>query len=75
MKEKLHDLNTTWHDPDDAPELSTDWFKTAELRHGGKVLRKGRPKAALTKKHTTIRLSREVLDCFRSTGAGWADSY
>jgi uncharacterized protein (DUF4415 family) len=32
---------------------------------------RGRPKAAETKERITIRLSREVLESFRSTGAGW----
>lgn len=32
---------------------------------------RGRPKADVTKQRTTIRLSRDVLDRFRATGAGW----
>lgn len=32
---------------------------------------RGRPKAAETKERITIRLSPEVLDAFRETGAGW----
>ncbi len=32
---------------------------------------RGRPKAETTKERTTIRLSRDVLDRFRATGAGW----
>ena len=33
--------------------------------------RMGRPKAAITKERITIRLSPDVLDAFRATGAGW----
>jgi len=32
---------------------------------------RGRPKATVTKERTSIRLSRDVLDRFRATGAGW----
>jgi uncharacterized protein (DUF4415 family) len=31
----------------------------------------GRPRAEITKQRITIRLSREVVDTFRATGAGW----
>ena len=32
---------------------------------------RGRPKAKFTKERITIRLSPEVLQSFRATGAGW----
>jgi len=32
---------------------------------------RGRPRAAVTKQRTTLRLSREVLEQFRATGPGW----
>jgi uncharacterized protein (DUF4415 family) len=31
----------------------------------------GRPRAAVTKERITIRLSREVVETFRASGAGW----
>ena len=30
-------------DPDDAPELLSDFFRHGELRHGDKPIRRGRP--------------------------------
>ncbi|WP_312283930.1 BrnA antitoxin family protein, partial [Candidatus Igneacidithiobacillus taiwanensis] len=51
----------TWNDPDDAPELSDAWFAQADLYHGDKLVRRGRPKAAITKIHTGIRLDADVL--------------
>ena len=30
-------------DPDDAPPLGRDWFKRAEIREGGRLVRKARP--------------------------------
>lgn len=32
---------------------------------------RGRPKAAVTKERITIRLSRDVVERFRASGAGW----
>ena len=32
---------------------------------------RGRPKAAVTKERTTIRLSADVMQAFRATGPGW----
>ncbi len=49
-------------DPD-AYELSDEEFKTLRPL--------GRPRAEVTKERITIRLSREVVETFRATGAGW----
>jgi len=40
----------------------------ADLKQMKKI---GRPKAEITKERITIRLSPDVLERFRSTGAGW----
>ena len=31
-----------WVDPDDAPELTREWFEQADLYEGGKLIRRGR---------------------------------
>lgn len=49
-------------DPD-TYELSDEEFKTLRPL--------GRPRAEVTKERITIRLSREVVETFRATGAGW----
>ena len=69
----------SWVDPDDAPELKEDFFQTAEIAIGGKVLRPasgtltkpGRPKLANAKRSVHLRLSPDVLAHFRATGPGW----
>lgn len=68
-----------WIDPDDAPELTEDFFRRAEVRHGDQVLRPadgtltrpGRPKSDDPKQQVTLRLDRAVLDAFRAGGPGW----
>lgn len=38
-----------WIDPDDAPELTDEWFERATIMEGDKVIRQGRPKLKLPK--------------------------
>ena len=59
-------------DPDDAPELLTEFFRRAEIRIGGKIVQRGRlPLGAQPKSAVTLRLDADVLDSYRATGAGW----
>ncbi len=60
-----------WNDPDDAPELTEEFFARAELRDGAKLIRRGRPKAASPKAQVTLRLDADVLSALRATGPGW----
>lgn len=60
-----YDAETDLYDPNDAEQVAA-FFATA------KVVRKpGRPKAKTTKIPIAIRLSPEVLEYFKATGAGW----
>jgi uncharacterized protein (DUF4415 family) len=52
-------------DPDSRPYTDAEWAGATPL------LRRGRPPAAVTKDRITIRLSRDVLEEFRASGAGW----
>lgn len=69
---------------DDAPEATAAWFKNA--RPAKDVLkelvgtttatellqpRRGRPPLAEPKEHVNIRLDADIVQSFRSTGAGW----
>ena len=36
MNGKLHDTRTEWVDPDDAPELTEEWFANATPMIGGR---------------------------------------
>lgn len=71
------------HDDTEIPELKREDFK--RMRPAREVLPnifppkvaadmlrpRGRPKAAQTKLAVTVRYSREVVEYFKSTGAGW----
>ncbi len=51
--------------------MSDAWFAQADLYHRDKLVRRGRPKAAITKIHTGIRLDADVLAAFKAQGPGW----
>ena len=60
-----YDPDTDLYDPNDPAQVNNFFAST-------KIVRKpGRPKAATTKIPTAIRLSADVVEYFKSTGAGW----
>jgi uncharacterized protein (DUF4415 family) len=52
-------------DPDAIPFTDEEWEAAKPS------IRVGRPKALVTKERISIRLSRDTVDQFRLTGAGW----
>ena len=57
------------------PEWTDEMFKQSvrfeALPESLQAKLRGRPKAAVTKERITIRLSPEVVEHFRASGAGW----
>jgi uncharacterized protein (DUF4415 family) len=61
-----------WIDSDDAPELTRDFFRSADVYTGEKLVRRGRPPAGERPKEAVkLRISPDVLDYFRAGGSGW----
>ncbi len=60
-----------WVDPDDAPELTKEWFETADVYDGEKLISRGRPKSDNPKKAISLRVDADVLDKFKAEGPGW----
>jgi uncharacterized protein (DUF4415 family) len=58
-------------DADDAPELTEDWFDSADFKRGDRVIRRGRPPLATPKEAVKLRLDADVVASFRASGAGW----
>ncbi len=71
MPRKKKSGSATWADSDDAPELTDKFFGRAEIRHGDKILRRGRPPLPNPKQAVKLRLDADVLAAYRKTGAGW----
>ena len=60
-----------WVDPDDAPELTQEWFDSADVYDGEKLISRGRPKSLAPKKAISLRVDPEVLEKFKAEGPGW----
>jgi len=56
---------------EEAPELTEEQLRNADLYEGDRLVRRGRPKLDNPKQAVKLRLSPEVLAHFRSGGAGW----
>ena len=71
MPKKKSSGASKWVDPDDAPELTKEFFERGEIRHGETVLRRGRPPLTHPKQAVKLRLDADVLAAYRKTGRGW----
>jgi uncharacterized protein (DUF4415 family) len=71
MPKKKKSGAATWTDPDDAPPLTDAFFERAEIRHGERIVRRGRPPLPNPKQAVKLRLDADVLAAYRETGAGW----
>ena len=79
MPENAKNTPAAWRDPDDAPELTDEFFARAEHRDGDTVLRpaqgtltrRGRPRIENPKRQVTIRLDGDLIDRLRQSGPGW----
>jgi uncharacterized protein (DUF4415 family) len=71
MRKKKGTGASKWVDPDDAPELTREWFAQADLYRGEKLVRRGRPPLEHPKQAVKLRLSPHVLEYFRAGGRGW----
>jgi uncharacterized protein (DUF4415 family) len=71
MGKKRNVTGREWKDSDDAPELTDEWFETADYYEGDKLVRRGRPKSDSPKEAVSLRLDPDVVAHYRATGPGW----
>lgn len=71
MNANKHATHSEWIDPDDAPELTDEFFEQADEYIGDKLIRRGRPKAEQTKQALTVRYDADIVAAFKATGKGW----
>jgi uncharacterized protein (DUF4415 family) len=71
MPRKKKSGASVWIDPDDAPELTDDFFDRAEIREGDRIIRRGRPPLDSPKQMVSLRLDADVVAAYRKTGEGW----
>lgn len=56
---------------DSLPEITDDWIAEADLHHGNKLVRRGRPKLANPRQLLSLRLPPQVIARWKATGPGW----
>jgi uncharacterized protein (DUF4415 family) len=61
----------TQADYDEIPELTEDFFIHADLYHGEKLIRRGRPRKETPKIHLGIRLDADIVHALKARGKGW----
>jgi uncharacterized protein (DUF4415 family) len=71
MAEERVSKSNTWRDPDDAPEWTAKQFERADLYHGNKLIRAGRPPSENPKVALKLRIDPDIVEHFRATGPGW----
>jgi uncharacterized protein (DUF4415 family) len=59
------------HEYREIPELTDDMAERADLYHGDKLIRRGRPKSDDPKRLITLRLDAAVLRWFQQSGPGY----
>ena len=58
-------------DSDTPPEITDDWIAGADLYHGDKLVRRGRPKLANPRQLLSLRLPPQIIARWKATGPGW----
>lgn len=82
MNVKSKKTSGAWVDPDDAPELTDEFFANGTWQIGEQVVSReealiemrrlrGRPIGSGNKVSTTIRIDADVLAAFKASGQGW----
>lgn len=75
MKASEKNTESTWIDPDDAPELTDEWFEGAYQYHGNVMVKRGRGRPPIPESEkkvpVKIRYDQDVVEVFRQTGKGW----
>lgn len=82
MTAKLHGTQVPWSDPDDAPELTDEFFKKATPIVDGQAVshaefkaaatkRMGRPPVETKRPTLNMRVDADVLAALKASGKGW----
>ena len=71
MNAKQKKSAPTSDDPDSPPEITEAWIAGADLYHGDKLVRRGRPRLADPRQLLSLRLPPQVIARWKATGPGW----
>ena len=65
-RSKLTSVNS-----DDLPEITEQWLAGADLYHGKKLLRRGRPPSDNPRRLLSLRMQPQIIEKWKATGPGW----
>ena len=71
MNVKQKNSAPTSLDSDSLPEITDAWIAGADLYHGDKLVRRGRPKLANPRQLLSLRLPPQIIARWKATGPGW----
>ncbi len=71
MSAKQKKSNPISLDADTPPEITDAWVSEADLYHGDKLVRRGRPKLENPRQLLSLRLPPVVIERWKATGPGW----
>jgi uncharacterized protein (DUF4415 family) len=71
MTVSKNSTESSWVDPDDAPELTREWFEQADQHANGVLVKRGRRPSDNPKKAVSLRLDNDVVERFKADGPGW----
>lgn len=73
MNVKSHDLPEAWVDPDEAPELTDEFFANATWQIGDRVVSREAAMAEMRRHpvNTATPVDADVLAAFQATGQDW----
>ncbi len=71
MSASKNTTESSWVDPDDAPELTREWFERADQYENGVLVKRGRRPLDNPKQAISLRVDADVLEKFKAEGPGW----
>jgi uncharacterized protein (DUF4415 family) len=71
MSAKRKGSGRTSSSRDEPPEITDKWIAEADLYHGKKLVRRGRPKLENPRQLLSLRLPPEVIASWKASGPGW----
>ncbi len=71
MNVKQKNSSPVLRDSETPPEITDAWIAGADLYHGEKLVRRGRPKLASPRQLLSLRLPPHVIARWKATGPGW----
>jgi uncharacterized protein (DUF4415 family) len=71
MSAKRKNSGRTSSSANDPPDITDDWIAEADLHHGKKLVRRGRPKLQSPRQLLSLRLPSDVIASWKASGPGW----